>query len=162
MVEELILRRYGHDSILDRPEFHESTRRAALSRFSSLSFDRALTPERIDGWIDEEFEQKRCHDATHHWCSDALHDLRSRARRPQNWNQANAHGGKGHELRTKPLGSPFDNRLVQVLAREAQVFTFRLFVGKVEIEQHEDAGLCVDPQQSNDAHPDRDAHVVTK
>ena len=37
-----------------------------------------------------------------------------------------------------------------------------LLVGKIEIEEHEDSGLGINAQQSNDAEPDRNTHVVAQ
>ena len=36
----------------------------------------------------------------------------------------------------------------------------RLFIRKIEVEEHEDTGFGIDTQQRDQAHPYRDTHVV--
>jgi hypothetical protein len=116
-------------------------------------------PDFVDRGIDDEFEQERCGDAADHRRGNTLHHVGTGARRPHDGKQADA-GGERHELRPQALGGSLNDGLTQLAETVQAAFAPGLLVGQVEVEQHEDSGLGVDPQQGNQAHPHGDAHVV--
>src|SRR5215472_7331597 len=66
------------------------------------------------------------------------------------------------ELRADTFSGTMENGLSQVAQTVHSVFSFRLLVGKMKVEQHEDTGLGIHAQQRDEPDPHPDAHVVAE
>ena len=61
--------------------------------------------------------------------------------------QSNASGREGHELGAQPLRGSADDRVPALLLAAETVHLRSFIVGKIEIEEHEDASFRIDAQQ---------------
>src|SRR5215469_3685303 len=118
------------------------------------------SPDFVDGRVDQQLEKEGSEDAADHWCGNTFHYVGAGSRRPHNGKEADAGGGKRHELRTQTLGSPLHDGFVQLPQVLQAVFALCLLVGQIEVQQHEYPCLSIDSQQGNQSHPYGDAHVV--
>ena len=82
--------------------------------------------------------------------------------RPHDGEKTHEHDAHGHDLGPEPLHGPLDDRLLQIGEGAHEAAPPSLVEGEVEVEEHEDAGLGVDAEERDQAHPDRDAHVVAE
>src|SRR6266576_2378478 len=125
-------------------------------------FQPSLSPYRIYRRIDEQFENERGEDTADHRSGHPLQDFGTGSVGPQNGNQPDAHGGKGHEFGTQTTGRPFHNRVIQTLLRELRVLAPCGLVSEIRSEQHEDSGFGIDPEKGENAKPDSNAHIVAE
>src|ERR1700751_820860 len=96
---------------LKEPAGHDFT----MTNLRRFFFQRFFFPHRVDRGIHQQLENERRDNAADHRSSHALHDFRSCAGGPQDGNQPDTHGGKGHELGTKSLRGSLNDGLVQSL-----------------------------------------------
>src|ERR1700686_4629254 len=122
----------------------------------------ALAPQKIDRRIDEQLHQERREEAADHRGGDALHHVSPRPERPHDRDEAEEGAGDGHDLRADALDGTVEDCLVEILTRVERAGGEALVVREVEIEQHEDASLGVEPEEGDEADPDTDGHVVTE
>src|SRR5882762_8121632 len=92
---------------------------------ASLSLQLPLSPDCINCRIHKQFEDEGGADATNHRSGDSLHYFGTRAVRPKNRYQSNAHSGEGHKLRSESFRCAFHNRIVEVAFCEWELLTFR-------------------------------------
>src|ERR1035437_7715260 len=140
---------------------------ACVKRCSQFKFRRSfsqtpLAPNSVDSGVDEEFEDEGCQDSANHWRGDSLENCRSHSCRPQDGSQSNAHGGKCHELWPQSFCGALHNCLVQIQARQIWIRSFRFLVSKIQIQEHENSRFRIDAKERDNAHPYRNAHVVSE
>ncbi len=98
----------------------------------------------------------------HHRRRDVLHHIGPRPRGPHDGNEPEHRGGHGHEFRPDTLGGPLHDGRPQVGKGAQAPLLSGLFVGQIQVEEHEDAGFGIHPEQGDEPHPDADAHVVAE
>jgi hypothetical protein len=100
--------------------------------------------------------------AAHHRRGDALHDVGARARGPEQRHEADQHGRDRHQLRAHALDRALHVRGDDVVEVADQAARLAALEGVVDVDDHHDAGLRGQPDERDDADPDRRRQPVVE
>jgi len=105
---------------------------------------RAALPDLVNRRISEQFHEKRCKYPANHWRGDSFQHIRPGSGRPHHRKQPDASGSEGHKLWAQSLCSANNNSLAQLDQISKAILSLCVFKRKIEIQQHENTGFCVD------------------
>ena len=131
-------------------------------RIGSTRTQRTSLPDGEECGVDEQLEGEGGREASHHRSRDALHHVGADSLAREQRQQAGGHGHHRHQLGADPARCAFDDRLLEIAEVAQAALGLVTPVRDRQVQQHDHAGLRVQPRQGDDADPDGDAQVVVE